>query len=139
MHSHLTVCCGLVLLGCATATPTTPEAGPKPEATLAWIQANVFTKSCTASSCHSGSSGAGGLTLTDGSAFAALVGVTATAKDKDGKPLLRVKAGDPDRSLLALRLAGPYGALDGMPPGLKLDQAKIDAVNAWILAGAPQK
>ena len=124
----------LLLVGCSV-TSTNP---PKGQPTLAWIQANVFTPSCTASSCHGGSTGAGGLNLTDGKAYASLVGVTATAKDKDGNPLIRVKAGDPDRSLLSLRLAGPYGTLDVMPPGLKLDQFKIDAVNDWILAGAPQ-
>ena len=123
------------LMGCTSAATDT---APKGEPTLAWIQANVFSKSCSASSCHSGSAGAGGLNLTEGKAYAALVGVTATTKDKDGNPVVRVKAGDPDRSLLSLRLAGPYGTLDSMPPGLKLDQYKLDAVNAWILAGAPQ-
>ncbi len=124
----------LLLAGCSV-TSTNPPVG---QPTLSWLQANVFTPSCTASSCHGGSTGAGGLNLTDGKAYAALVGVTATATDKDGKALVRVKAGDPDRSLLSLRVAGPYGTLDVMPPGLKLDQFKIDAINAWITAGAPQ-
>ena len=75
--------------------------------------------------------------LTAGKAYASLLNVPSQAKDKDGKALNRVEPGIPDRSALSLRLAGPYGSLQMMPPGLKLDPYKIDAINAWILAGAP--
>ena len=123
------------LAGCAASAPTatTPTGEPK----LAWIQANVFDKNCSASGCHSGGSPAGNMDLTAGNAYGSLLGVPSQAKDKDGKALNRVEAGVPDRSAISLRLAGPYGAMPMMPPGLKLDQYKIDAINNWILAGAP--
>ena len=122
--------------------PTCPS-GIQP--TFSSINQKVFTQLCTG--CHQAAfaATAGGLDLT-GDAYGALVGVRANNVAATSPPpgLLRVKPGDPDQSLLWLKLvtksfADPrYGS--GMPqdrPGA-LCQAVTDTVRTWIEAGAPR-
>lgn len=111
----------LLLIGCGAPT-------------LAEVQAEVFTPSCTFSSCHGSSASAAGLDLTDGAALAALVDVASA--DAPGETL--VIPGDADGSYLVKKLRGEAGIVgDAMPPGgTPLDADKIALVVDWIDAGA---
>jgi hypothetical protein len=107
--------------------------------TFTRVQAEVLTVSCSiSSSCHVGNRPAGELALTAPS-YANLVNVEAL--ESPGKML--VKPGDPDNSYLMDKLLdrGLPTSTDGtpwtsMPPGSRLDQARIDLVHDWIAAGA---
>lgn len=111
----------LLLLGCGAPT-------------LAEVQAEVFTPSCTFSSCHGASAAAAGLDLTEDAAFAELVNVASA--DAPGETL--VIPGDADESYLVKKLRGEAGiAGDPMPPGgTPLDADRLALVVDWIDAGA---
>jgi hypothetical protein len=93
-------------------------------------------------SCHTKSPFGGGLDLTQGHAWGALVGVPSHADPA----IVRVKPGDLASSLLWRKLTNDLPA-DGslgqpMPKGeamawKELPQNKMDAVRCWILEGAP--
>jgi hypothetical protein len=104
---------------------------------LAWLQANVFSKSCTFGACHSGDARqADRLVLTDGRTHDQLVNV-ASVESSSWK---RVVAGDPDHSYLLVAL----GSIGGPPPhdgimplgSAQLCSEKLSAIRAWIAAGA---
>jgi hypothetical protein len=63
-------------------------------------------------------------------------GAGAAAGGCAGMPFVRVKAGDPDNSLLVQKLEGKQTCGKEMPIGgmLKADQIKL--VRDWIMAGA---
>ena len=89
---------------------------------------------CT--SCH-GTSRSGGLTLLDGASYASLVNV---AGINPCSAYTRVKPGDPNNSLLPLKMAGaPCGTR--MPQGnstyFDSNPGLVTRVRSWILAGAP--
>jgi hypothetical protein len=118
-------------------TPTCQDAMTHSD--LAWIQTNIFTKSCAFSGCHVGTApNAGHLDLEAGTSYANLVG--ANAMTQPGWK--RVVAGDPDSSFLMVALghaAGPMPADGYMPlssPALCTE--KLDAIARWITAGAAQ-
>ena len=112
------------LLGC-----TQPAFDP----TLANIQAEVFTQSCSiGSSCHSSSGMAGELDLGEGISHGSLVDVPSA--EVDG--WTRVVPGDPDSSLLVAALRGPVSDVRQMPPGWELDAEVILAIEQWIEVGA---
>jgi len=92
----------------------------------------IFTQHC--SGCHGGGQPASGLTLAEGAAHAALVGVDSA--EQPGTP--RVQPGDPDASWLVAKIAAdpPVGAR--MPIGGALDAAQIEAIRGWIAAGASE-
>jgi hypothetical protein len=91
----------------------------------------IFTASC---GCHGGAEPAQGLSLAEGSAYAALVGVASTQQPD----LLRVQAGAPDASYLIHKLEGTAAVGVQMPFGGELAAAQIDTIAAWIAAGAPE-
>jgi hypothetical protein len=99
------------------------------------IQASVFQTSCTASACHDASSPQEQLELTSAAVSEAnLVDVDSNQVDK-----LRVAPGDPDASYLMDKLRGENlaPATAQMPNvGIPLCDAKIQAVEDWIAAGA---
>jgi hypothetical protein len=104
---------------------------------LAWIQDNVFGKSCAFSGCHRGPAlGAGSLSLEKGLSHGALVGKAATTESG----WMRVVAGNVDTSYLMIALGvgdGPRPSSGVMPlNGPPLCQEKLDAVARWIAAGA---
>jgi hypothetical protein len=111
----------------ALFTVTTPPSG----ATLAAIQASVFTPTCAVSGCHSGAMPTGDMNLEDGQTFANVVNVAS-----QGMPSMdRVEPGDPDNSFLVRRIEGtvaPQMPLGGTP----LSQAQIDDIRQWIDDGA---
>ena len=102
--------------------------------TLAQLQTNIFTPSC--SGCHTGVGGTlpGVMNLTSAAnTHAALVNVTSLNEP----PLKRVLPGDPNNSYIIHKLEGTQTVGARMPfGGPFLDQATIDQVRAWIQAGA---
>ena len=125
------------------AIDAAPDAPPQPltpceEATqhsdLAWIQQKVFNVSCTGGSCHDATSPQAQLDLTAPHAYGELVSVKSTIYTA----WYLVTPGDPDASMLMVRLGGATGPdVDVMPKGqAPLCQEKVDAVRRWIAAGA---
>ncbi|MFT3697914.1 MAG: hypothetical protein QM831_32540 [Kofleriaceae bacterium] len=105
---------------------------------LAWIQTNVFDKSCAVTGCHDAHGHSGGLNLSAGASHTSLVGVASTS----GEGWSRVTAGDPSASYLMVALgveAGP-APMDGLMPlsSPGLCQQKLDAITRWISAGAAE-
>jgi mono/diheme cytochrome c family protein len=104
--------------------------------TLAQLQTDIFTPSC--SGCHSGNGATlpGVLNLSSASAsFAALVNVASI----EVPALNRVTPNDPANSYLVQKLEGTQSLGSRMPlGGSALSQANIDNVKAWINSGAPQ-
>lgn len=88
----------------------------------------VWTANCTG--CH-GAGGNAGLDLRAPDSRENLVGMTAV-----NWPGLRVTAGDPDQSVLYLKLMGASGVGDRMPQGGVLDGGALETVRRWIAEGA---
>ena len=104
--------------------------------TYANIRERVFMASCAFGSCHDDTAPQGGLNLVTDPA-AALVGVMATGAGAMDRTL--VIAGNPDDSYIVEKVESmaPQAGVR-MPPGAQvLEQNKIDALRAWIAAGAP--
>jgi hypothetical protein len=110
--------------------------GPTPnlEPTLSSIQREIFTPRCA--SCHTG----GGRflpaaqNLTDGNAYAALVGVPSIGRPAE----TRVVPGDSDSSYLIKKLEGVGTAGARMPfNGTPLTDGQILVIRRWIEIGAP--
>lgn len=107
------------------------------QASLASIQANIFTPSCATAGCHSGPPGPGlpaGMDLTSAAAsFSSLVGVPSS----EVPSLLRVAEDDADASYLVRKLEGTATQGARMPLGGPfLEQAAIDVIRRWIDDGA---
>jgi hypothetical protein len=116
---------------------------------LTWIQANIFDKQCTFSGCHNGAkTPAGKLNLTKGKSYAHLVGY-ASALEPSRQIVV---ASDPKSSYLSVML-GIVKPADATPPasppradvgympsdngGNLLCCQKLDAIDRWIMMGAP--
>jgi len=118
-------------------TPDSAVPSCEVEPTLTSLQAEYFNKSCSFSSCHgAGANPAGGLALTEGASYDALI-------DKDAlfAPTKKlVVAGDPDNSFIVQKVEGPAAGEGGiMPVGAEepLDpDCRIKALRDWIAAGA---
>lgn len=129
----------------ATATPSasstataSPTATFDPDATLANIQAQIFTPTCTDQFCHDLNGQSGGLILLDGQSYAQLVNAAALNAAAQDAGLSRVQPGDPNNSFLMIKLTNPtvpQGAL--MPQGkAPLTAAQLQLIRDWILQGA---
>ena len=120
---------------CAPGVAGTISAGAALEPTLASIQDNVFTPSCTISGCHGGAVAAD-LRLESGASAGNLISIASSQNPS----LIRVIPGDPDNSLLIQKLecdSPPVGAR--MPlGGPYFDQETIDVIRQWIANGAPE-
>lgn len=134
----------LCFSACTAADPDGSTDGPGPSceeaanhSDLAWIQSNVFDRSCSTPSCHRGvATNAGFLDLGAGHARDQLVGITSTSSTS----WKRVVPGDVSRSYLLVaigQIAGPR-PVDGIMPlgGPMLCVEKRDAIQRWIEAGA---
>ena len=100
-------------------------------ADFASIQANVFTPICSV--CHVGGGAPEGLRLDEPNAYSLLVGVPST----EVPALMRVKAGDADRSYIIQKLEGTAAVGARMPlGGPYLSAATIASIRQWISAGA---
>jgi hypothetical protein len=104
--------------------------------TFSTLQTQIFSVSCT--SCHTdaGRTPAGGLNLTPGSSYGALVNVASSEK----AGAVRVIPGDPENSYLVQKLRGDAGIVGlrmprSGPPFLTDDQ--VNLVKQWIQQGAP--
>jgi hypothetical protein len=89
----------------------------------------VFNATCT--DCH-GAGGFGGLDLTATVAWANLLGVEST----EYAPRQRVVSGNPEASVLYLKINGDPSVGGRMPPGVPLDADTIELFRVWIAQGA---
>ncbi len=109
---------------------------------LTWLQDKVFTPNCSDfTPCHKGAAlEAGGMSLERGQTHRSLVGVQSTIYDQ----YLRVAPNDPANSYLMIitgEYPGPIDSEVGMMPynSSRLCQQKRDAIERWIMAGAPDE
>lgn len=104
------------------------------EPTIQSIQSNIFNQNCALSSCHIGSNPASGLNLSEGNAYANIVGVPS----REVPSLQRVKPFSPDSSYLVWKIEGRQGIQgERMPRGrTPLSQEQIDVIRQWIANGA---
>ncbi len=99
--------------------------------TLSSIQDNIFTPKCVNQGCHPG--GGAPMSLASGQAFNNLVNVQFSGFP----PLRRVKAGDPDESVLYLKVIGSPLTGNRMPLRLqRLSNDELEAIRIWIEGGA---
>lgn len=100
---------------------------------------------CAVGACHGSAMGPSKLGLADKTdAYMGLVGVMAMGSEGPGAaaggcagmPFTRVKAGDPDNSLLVQKLEGKQTCGKEMPIGNMLKPDQIKLVRDWIMAGA---
>jgi len=128
---------GLVLLGgCAGDGPAPHGAGGQ----FAQLQANIFNQHCLSAGCHNAQSQAGGLNLSPGASHNQLVNVDPNNPAALSAGLLRVQPFNPGNSYLLAKVTNPgVGEGSRMPLGMEqLAQSDIDAIEAWIVAGAPR-
>ena len=129
-----------------SAVEPTPDAGPdasevadsgSSEDRFAAVYA-LIQENCT--SCHGAGKSYGDFSTRE-LAYAQLVGVSAQGKacasDASVIPV-RVVAGDPETSLLILKLENRQSCGSQMPKAMLLPQASVDVFRAWVAAGAPQ-
>lgn len=106
------------------------------------IQEYIFDKSCANSVCHAAPANAGNLNLTYGVSYQDLVGRVPQNPAAAAAGMKLVDSGNPENSFLLTKLMGPEAQEQGarMPfGGGVLHAGKIDAVRAWIAAGAPER
>jgi len=106
---------------------------------LASIQNNIFTPTCSVAGCHSGPPGPNlpaGMDLSSAAAsFSSLINIASFQEPT----IFRVAVNDADNSYLIHKLEGTSPLGTRMPEGGPfLDQATIDVVRLWIDSGAPQ-
>lgn len=124
---------GFLLAAACASESAAPAIEPK----LSALQTAVFAKSCANAACHGEGTGAAGMSLASAdSSYANLVGKDSSEKDSAGTVYKRVEAGKPERSLLWLVVQHPVGKTAQMPKGIALESDKVDAIKAWIAAGA---
>jgi hypothetical protein len=162
----LVIAVNAALNGCATpptatvtATPTptpSPQATPtvtatatatatvstNPNATLANIQTNIFSTSCTNVGCHDSATHQGNLVLVDAAtSYANLVNVPAANTTGSQTGLVRVVAGNPTSSFLLTKLTlsaafDPQYGLRMPSSQAPLTAEQIQLIHDWIMQGA---
>lgn len=129
--------------GPATTDPSTAGSStggtPMGAATFSSIHADILSTRCAGPVCHGGSSTGGSLNVGAGDASTvrgALVGKPATGSGCASSMLSMVTPGQPDQSLLYLKLtdAPPCGMR--MPPTGPLPAAELERIRTWIENGA---
>ncbi len=111
--------------------------GPTPnlKPTLSSIQSEIFSQRCV--SCHTGIGRflPGGMNLTEGNAYASLVGVASIEQPA----LQRVSPGDPENSYLIHKVENRAGITGQRMPlnGTALTDGQILVIKRWIELGAP--
>jgi hypothetical protein len=133
----------LVLSGCkgggSSSTQTSseaakPAADPKPTAVAKFNEdvQPIFTKKCAHPSCH-GAAKSAGMQLSQGEAYANIVGVKST----EDPQLYRIDPGKPDSSYMVLKLEGKQKIGAQMPlTGGPLPQKDIQIIRSWVKDGA---
>jgi hypothetical protein len=128
---------------CAVST-TAPCVAATTHSDLAWIEQNIFTPSCAFSGCHDSPTDLGKLDLRTGMSHATLVGTMSKLETTR----MLVVPNNVQASYLMLMLhdfdpamASPPGTAPGvgyMPQGApELCCQKLQAIERWIMAGAP--
>jgi hypothetical protein len=97
------------------------------EAAFAAVQTDILTPNCARAGCHTGSSAAANLNLSNGFTYKNIVNV----KSREDPSFMLVLPGNASKSFLYLQISNGI-----MPPTGKLSQGKIDQVAAWINNGA---
>jgi len=99
---------------------------------LSTIESEIFARNCTFSSCHGAGSPQEGMSLV-APTHATLVSVASS----EAPDLVRIAPGNPDASYLLQKItsATPRDGVK-MPPDQPLPANKIEAIRAWIAAGA---
>jgi len=117
-------------LGENDGTGLTPD--DNPEATLAWIQDNVFTPVCTG--CHIGAAAPEGLRLDEANA-PSIVGRASSQQPS----LNLIEPDDPGASYLILKVEGDPAIAGARMPfdGPYLDATTIGNMRDWVTRGAP--
>jgi hypothetical protein len=122
----------------ASPTPASPTPTTNPAATLATIQATIFSTTCTDAGCHTSATRAGNLVLEAGQSHDQLVGVPPDNLAARQAGLNRVQPGDPNNSFLIIKLMGP-----SLPQGSRMPFGKppltaeqIQLIRDWITQGA---
>lgn len=136
VRSHWTALLALGLVsGCAGNGP--PPAGTGSQ--FDQIQTEIFNPNCLSAGCHNSQAQAGALDLSAGVSYGQLVNVLPNNPAALSAGLLRVVPFDPTTSFLLIKLTGPGpGEGSRMPLGMNpLSPTDIDAIQSWILAGAP--
>lgn len=113
-----------------------PGDDPPEESMFSQIQTEIFNTNCALSGCHAGSNPQQGMDLSEGQAYAAIVGVPSTERPE----LMRVEPGNPDDSYLLMKIEGDPDIVGArMPLGRQpLSSSQISLVRDWIVAGAPE-
>jgi hypothetical protein len=117
-------------VGCTGGTD--PACSSSAAVKLSDLQVSVFTPSCATGGCHRGTLPAEGLDLSDGKAFASLMG----KRSQLDPSVALVTAKEPSSSELYIQVHAKLMPLEGgnEPP---LSDAQIQQVAGWICAGAP--
>ncbi len=141
--TRLALCAGGLMAGCGP-TPTVggpaPGGGTPAPGTFASLVSDVFVPYCSSTACHGGASPNYYPQLDADTTYDQIVGAPATQAS-----LNLVEPNDPAASYLVLKLrdqqAGAGGSGTVMPPPYaaegQLDEATIEAIEAWISNGAP--
>ncbi len=137
MSTQLVLSLGLVLSAASCGGDGVIDIGggppPTDAPTLTSLQTSIFTPSCALLGCHGAPAPEQGMDLSAGKTYAHTVGVDSV----ELSGFKRVAPGHAEDSYLYMKLAGdPRIAGDRMPFGGLLSAAEIDAVRAWIDAGA---
>lgn len=126
----------LLWLGCPGSEKETAETGDV--VTFSEDIQFVFDRNCAFSGCHLGKEPEQEMDLSNGNAYASIVGVPSTQVPS----LNRIEPGDPEASYLYLKLNDRQEEVGGegtrMPPKLFLSPPELDEFRDWILAGAPE-
>ncbi len=110
----------------------TPDGGGADTVSFKSIQDSVFSVNCV--QCHTATAPSAGLSLTDGLAYANLVGIGSSGQSG----AVRVITNDPDNSYLIRKLQGAEGITgERMPRNADpLPAATIQMIKDWIAQGA---
>ena len=111
---------------CSSSDDATFPSSGACTADLAGVE-KIFAKSCATSQCHDSKNPAGGLDLQSPGVEGRLL---ALASAGCSEATVRVAPGDPDHSLLYLKVSSDTPACGGlrMPQGGKLSDAEIDQI-----------
>jgi hypothetical protein len=124
---------GLSLGACGGGGEEDPDDGPV-QPRFGSIQAEIFTPSCSVSTCHDSASQQAGQDLSAGAAYDNIVNVPSS----EDPARRRVEPGFPERSYLVAKLRGGPNITGGrMPLGRPpLGEERIQAIEEWIRRGA---
>ena len=125
----------LALAGCDEKLSDLTGPTPNLQPTLSSIQSEIFSQRCVGCHTNVGRVPPMGLNLTEGNAYANLVGVAARGK----AGATRVVPGDPENSYIIHKLEGRAGISGVRMPfaGTPLTDGQILVIKRWIELGAP--